>query len=277
MLGNRRLVSVEGKAVGAFLQGLVTQDVLNLCDGVKKCVAGAFLNSKGRVVADALFYGGNEGRILVDVPTENHLAIANMLTRHKLRLPLVVDVLDNHFVAQSFNKADYTDPRSVALPLRRIVASSDGSNSTVEPAVYKHVRMLAGIPEGSSEIENGIPIFYNFDLFGAISFNKGCYTGQELVTRTVRRGIVRRRIFVVSGPGVQKGAHITYEGTSIGTVVAADDQSTGLALLQIPDKQNLCPMNDKEQCKFAHSLLNMQTVEIGNQPGEIFLPSYVTH
>lgn len=61
---------------------------------------------------------------------------------------------------------------------------------------YHRERILRGVPEGAFEIQSkqSIPFEFNIDVMGGIDFNKGCYLGQELVTRTHHRGVVRKRI-----------------------------------------------------------------------------------
>lgn len=65
--------------------------------------------------------------------------------------------------------------------------------------IYHTLRLLRGVPEGPSEIVRGkaIPLEYNMDLMGATDLHKGCYMGQELVARTLHRGVIRKRILPV--------------------------------------------------------------------------------
>lgn len=65
--------------------------------------------------------------------------------------------------------------------------------------IYDTLRLLQGIPEGASEIIRGkaIPLEYNMDLLGATDLHKGCYMGQELVARTLHKGVIRKRVLPV--------------------------------------------------------------------------------
>ncbi|KAJ3691154.1 hypothetical protein LUZ61_020318 [Rhynchospora tenuis] len=95
----------------------------------------------------------------------------------------------------------FTDPRLDSLGFRGIFPSN-----TTPPLVeadketdewnYVLWRLMIGIAEGSSEIPKGeaIPLEYNFAGLNAISFDKGCYVGQELIARTHHRGVIRKRL-----------------------------------------------------------------------------------
>lgn len=74
-------------------------------------------------------------------------------------------------------------------------AKVDDTNSDM----YKTLRFAMGIPEGPLEIPQvqAIPLEYNIDWLGGISYHKGCYLGQELVARTHHRGIIRKRLMPV--------------------------------------------------------------------------------
>lgn len=61
--------------------------------------------------------------------------------------------------------------------------------------LYTWLRMINGISEGSKEIhhDDAIPLECNLDMFDGVSFNKGCYLGQELVARSKHTGVIRKR------------------------------------------------------------------------------------
>ena len=271
-LWNRRLVAVRGEGVLDFLQGLVTQDMHKLGSS-----AGAvFLNAKGRMISDALFYNQADG-VFVDVPVEVVHSVANMLVRHKLRLPLKIDMLPVNELAVGWAKeGGLVDPRWSGLP-HRIIGKSEGEESSSECEEYKRMRLLAGIPEGPSEIpyESAIPIHYNFDLFNCISFNKGCYTGQELVTRTIRRGVVRKRVFTIHSTGeLDKGTTLRCGERDIGTVIATQG-NIGLAMLQLPDVSGeLMALNERGQIKEAVAKVSGPLV-IDGQNVELVVPGYM--
>lgn len=79
------------------------------------------------------------------------------------------------------------------IEFQKNVASGDGEKS------YKMIRYLFGIAEGA-ETEDLLPLNCNYHLLNSISFNKGCYLGQELTQRTFFTGVIRKRIlpFILS-------------------------------------------------------------------------------
>jgi folate-binding protein YgfZ len=135
------------------------------------------------------------------------------------------------------------------LGLQRNLLSLGLAEDVNEP-LYKTLRFAFGIPEGPKEIPRtqAIPLEYNVDLMGGISYTKGCYLGQELVARTHHRGVIRKRIMPVIIGKEQKvfteqldssealEADIIPEGGTekdrIGTVISAHG-NLGMALVRL--------------------------------------------
>ncbi|XP_024394841.1 putative transferase At4g12130, mitochondrial [Physcomitrium patens] len=99
----------------------------------------------------------------------------------------------------------YKDPRLSTLGLRGLFSKHTPpplveANTEVEEDYYLLWRLEQGVAEGSTEIPKGeaIPLEYNLAGLNAISFDKGCYVGQELVARTHHRGVIRKRLMPLS-------------------------------------------------------------------------------
>ncbi|KAJ3672526.1 hypothetical protein LUZ60_007247 [Juncus effusus] len=95
----------------------------------------------------------------------------------------------------------FRDPRLGSLGYRGIFPSDSipplvEADTETDEKNYTLWRILRGVPEGSTEIPKGeaIPLEYNFAALNAISFDKGCYIGQELIARTHHRGVIRKRL-----------------------------------------------------------------------------------
>jgi folate-binding protein YgfZ len=268
LLLNRRLISVRGDGVLGFLQGLVTQDMQMLKS--KDSIATLFLNSKGRVMTDALMYKRTENEVVVDICAPHADMITNHLVRHKLRSPIEVNRMEGVGIEVTRKELGFKDPRLPSLlPNRSIVESSEFGES--EQHEYRYDRIRLGIVEGQDMPTDSIPIFYNFDLFNTISFNKGCYSGQELVTRTVRRGVVRKRVVPIQSVGshVFTGTPVTMGERQLGTVLTSQ-ADVGLGLVQIDEGG----LNEKHQYCAAVSALLDSEIRIGGTPGRILLPGY---
>lgn len=100
--------------------------------------------------------------------------------------------------------------------------------------VFERFKTINGVAEGPL-IADKIPFQFNIDLLGGISFKKGCYLGQELISRSYHTGIVRRRVFPFYLSNEKATLPLnsiikTLAGKELGKVVHSDG-NTGLVLL----------------------------------------------
>jgi folate-binding protein YgfZ len=114
----------------------------------------------------------------------------------------------------------YRDPRHNGLGHRAILPAEEARRlATVAPAHYEARRLALGIPEGGSDFALGdlFPQEALMDLLGGVDFGKGCYVGQEVVSRMQHRGTARSRLVPVSLSGhAAAGADVRAGGTPIG-------------------------------------------------------------
>ena len=194
----RGLLAVSGPDAESFLQGVMTTNLLRLAPA--QAAPGLFLNAKGRVAFDVLVYRAARDRLLLDCASSAPLA--KYLAMYRLRKKVTVEDLSaSHRAVFTTTPppADalcgFADPRPgmqstyrAWLPASAVTASSDD-------ALYHHMRMASGIAEGPGEASEETAFVLNCDMWDAcLSYEKGCYTGQELVARTHFKGQVRRRI-----------------------------------------------------------------------------------
>ncbi|KAF0903318.1 hypothetical protein E2562_026594 [Oryza meyeriana var. granulata] len=151
----------------------------------------------------------------------------------------------------------FKDPRLDCLGYRGIFPADTipplvESEKEADERHYLLWRIENGVAEGSTEIPKGeaIPLEYNFAGLNAISFEKGCYIGQELIARTHHRGVIRKRlmplIFVDENgqeleQAVAPGSEVVDKesGKKIGTVnTALGSRGMGLLRLEEALKQN---------------------------------------
>ncbi|KAJ7547765.1 hypothetical protein O6H91_08G103400 [Diphasiastrum complanatum] len=148
----------------------------------------------------------------------------------------------------------YTDPRLQDLGSRGVFPANVNpplveANEDLNEEFYLLWRLEQGVPEGPTEIRSGeaIPLEYNLAGVNAISFDKGCYMGQELVARTHHRGVIRKRIMPVNfvkddGEEVQQAVapgaeiHDKTSGKKVGIVTTVIG-CRGLALLRLEASQ----------------------------------------
>lgn len=269
LLGSRRIIAVKGEGIQEFLQGLVTQDMNIVKPGTAK--AAVFLNAKGRVMTDALLYRPEKDQgLLVDVPAAHVDALANHLVRHKLRLPISIEKNPNLGIQIVDSKDGFEDPRLATLG-HRVIMEREMKDS-IESTEYRRRRFLQGVVEAQDLGNDSIPIFYNFDFLNAIAFAKGCYSGQELVTRTLRRGVVRKRAVPVQTlseeNSIKVGSPVLCNGKEIGSVFASEG-NVGLALLQFESAVN-------ERAAFCSAVAQFarEQIAVGDQKAKIPTPGY---
>jgi len=97
--------------------------------------------------------------------------------------------------------------------------------------------IAAGLPQVfRASTEQFVPQMLNLDLLDGISFDKGCYTGQEIVARTQHLGRIKRRTFryrVADGPPLAQLAGLSLEGTKVAEVVMSAPRGDGIELLAV--------------------------------------------
>lgn len=214
-LSDRAILRVAGEGSGTFLQGLCTQDVLRR-SGEVAAMPAAFLSPKGKVLCDTIIKQQDSNEYLVDCHSSVIGSLKRLLLRHKLRQPLTIDDVSKGYHSMALlpwatrdaagtapsaaaPSEFFADPRFGGMGHRAILPVSQVPVASGELSDYHFWRVCCGVPEGPRDlkIDEVMPLHANLDLLDFISFSKGCYVGQELLTRTKHRGAVRRRIFTV--------------------------------------------------------------------------------
>jgi folate-binding protein YgfZ len=128
------------------------------------------------------------------------------------------------------------DPRSDAMGFRAYVPREEAAMAPTDIHPYEASRIAAGVPKGGVDFIYGdaFPHEANFDRINGVDFQKGCYIGQEVVSRMQHRGTARKRVVKVafSGEAPPPGAEIKAGDTLIGTIGSSADEH-GLAMVRI--------------------------------------------
>ncbi|ORE94661.1 glycine cleavage T protein (aminomethyl transferase) [Stappia sp. 22II-S9-Z10] len=231
-LTDRSLILVGGPDRLHFLDGLLSCHTADLEPG--GLVYGALLTPQGKVLTD-LFVHARADDVVVDLPAAVRDDVLRRLTLYKLRAAVTVEALDGTVLVGDDVPGGAPDPRAAdgALGLRGIgpaEAAADG------PAVYDAARIAAGVPDAVVDFElgNAFPHDANMDITGGVDFHKGCFVGQEVVSRMRHRGTARRRTVIVTAdaPLPATGTALTVgtrEVGRLGTVAG----NRGLALVRI--------------------------------------------
>jgi tRNA-modifying protein YgfZ len=225
MLPDRGVIAISGDGALAFLHNLLTCDVATLAQG--QAAYGALLSPQGKILHDIFVFNAGD-QILLDLALEQRDALLQKLLMYKLRAKLTIAARDDLEVA--VGDEGYVDPRNTAMGHRFFAAkgafaAGDG---------YDVARILVGLADSVQDIcaNNLFPHEANLDQFGGVNFTKGCYVGQEVVSRMQHRGTARSRILPVIGQGLNKGDAITSEDKTIGEILSTTS-TTALALIRL--------------------------------------------
>ncbi|PYE28659.1 hypothetical protein C8J38_1011080 [Rhizobium sp. PP-WC-2G-219] len=231
---DRAFVIVSGETAVEFLQALITTDVIQLtADEVRP---GALLTPQGKILFDFLVSRTETG-LRLETSTEQAPALLKRLTLYKLRAPITLALDTEIDVAVSFDAVEgaLLDVRfaTSGSPAYRVygtmgIADTEGR---VDAA-----RIAAGIAVSGADyaLQDAFPHDILLDKNGGLSFRKGCYVGQEVVSRMQHRGTARRRVVTVEGVSdlPASGTAITAGGKPVGTLGSVAGRS-GLAIVRI--------------------------------------------
>jgi folate-binding protein YgfZ len=251
-LPDRGVVKVSGEGARDFLNGLVTTDVALLRPGLGRFAA--LLTPQGKIIVDFLITeapSGHGGGFLFDCPRALAQALADKLGFYKLRAKVTVENLSDNFgvlAAWDGNPSvtpdlAFADPRDAALGWRILVPEALAQKvadligaDLVDSTAYDAHRIATGVPRGGLDFMYGdaFPHETNMDRLHGVDFDKGCYVGQEVVSRIQHRGTARTRTIriMVDGPAPEPGATILAGDKPVGNMGSTAGHS-GLALIRI--------------------------------------------
>jgi hypothetical protein len=250
-LPDRGVVKVTGEDARNFLNGLVTTDLTQLAPGLGRF--GALLTPQGKIIVDFLITeapSGHGGGFLIDCPRPLAKGLADKLGFYKLRAKVAVENLtDSLGVIAAWGgepamKPDlaFADPRDAVLGWR-VLAPQDLTQKVadligaelVDSAAYEAHRIAIGVPRGGLDFIYGdaFPHETNMDRLHGIDFDKGCYVGQEVVSRMQHRGTARTRTVRVTLDGAppEAGSPVLAGDKPVGTMGSTSGQN-GLALIR---------------------------------------------
>jgi tRNA-modifying protein YgfZ len=252
LLPDRGVVKVTGETARDFLNGLITTDTTRLQPGLARF--GALLTPQGKITVDFLITetpAGHGGGFLIDCPKVLAQALADKLGFYRLRAKVGIENLSDSlgvlaaWDGEAALKPDlaFTDPRNAKLGLRILVPVELAEKAAdligaefVDSSAYEAHRIAAGVPRGGLDFIYGdaFPHETNMDRLAGVDFDKGCYIGQEVVSRMQHRGTARTRTVrvLLDGPAPEVGSVILAGEKSVGTMGSAADHH-GLALIRI--------------------------------------------
>ncbi|MDI3562705.1 folate-binding protein YgfZ [Bradyrhizobium sp. Arg816] len=249
-LPDRSVVKVAGEDARNFLNGLITTDLDRLKPGLGRF--GALLTPQGKIIVDFLITevpAGHGGGFLIDCPKALAEGLATKLKFYKLRAKVTVENLDLGVLAawdgQLAAQPDlaFADPRNDALGTRILIPEdlkqklSDLIGAElVDADDYEAHRIALGVPRGGLDFmySDAFPHETNMDRLAGVDFDKGCYVGQEVVSRMQHRGTARTRSVKVllDDLSPEAGVSVMAGDKPVGTM-GSSAQGKGIALVRI--------------------------------------------
>lgn len=215
---NRSLIEVSGPDAITLLDNLLTQSLAGLSEaGVKY---GALLSPQGKVIAD-MFIWAHDGGAILDVDPSRAADLLKRLTMYKLRSDVHIgDVTEHDSVLASDAPFDgaVADPRLAALGWRAV----ETIHTAKADAIYEERRLALAIPDlardaGPEEVFAGEALL---EELNGVAFDKGCFVGQENVSRMKRRATTRKKFCPVmfDGPAPIYGTPVRAGAAELGTI-----------------------------------------------------------
>jgi folate-binding protein YgfZ len=228
-LTDRRLIAIGGEDRFDFLNNILTQSV---SQDMPVLVAAALLTPQGKLLDEFLLYR-RANDILLDCNTVRRESIRTRLQMYKLRSRVTLEDVAGApviFWGEQNEAQAHPDPRHGGLGWRSYEAVAPESSAED----WHHHRLSLGIAEGPDELVPGeqFPLEMGLHLTHAIDFQKGCFIGQEVTSRSFRRGSLRKGLFPCRIDGdLTTPAAIRSDNGQVGEVLCQRG-ALGLALLR---------------------------------------------
>ena len=211
---NRCIISLSGDGVSEWLENLITN---NLSSNIS---FSALLTPQGKIISDFFITKSHE-KLIIDAPKKNNEVLIKRLNIYKLRAPVIIEditeIMNVYALWDIKNSPGLTDPRKIALGTRLLTTDYLETEGD-----YDTHRLSLGIVDSEWDFESGttFPANSNMDLMNGVDFKKGCFVGQEVVSRMKRMTDVKKRMRSVElTKEATAGDKIICEGRVVGNLV----------------------------------------------------------
>lgn len=202
-----RILKISGVDAANFLQKLVTNDI------IKNTYSYNFLlNSQGRFIADFFVFKQMETEYLIEVHDNLLENLKKMLHLYKMRSDIKIEDVSNKHVLFYSNDEEkpfkfftdliysFQDPRSNKLGYRSLINRSELSKLSdyiTDTTLYLDDKYKHVVPDGFADMipSKSLPIQYGIDKLSAVDYSKGCYVGQEVISRAKYQGNIRKKLY----------------------------------------------------------------------------------
>ena len=252
LLPDRGVVKVAGDDARRFLNGLATNDIGKVMPQAARFAA--LLTPQGKIVVDFIVAeapAADGGGFFLDVPKALAGALIEKLNFYKLRAKVIAEDLSEVLGVMAIWDGGgdteyglcYADPRLPALGMRCMLpphlaadAAKDIGATLAEPEAYDAHRIALGVPRGGLDFTYGdaFPHEADMDQLGGVDFDKGCYVGQEVVSRVEHRATARSRLVPIAYDefAPSSGLPVMAGEKEVGTL-GSTAKGRGLALLRL--------------------------------------------
>ena len=225
---DRTLISVAGEDATAFLHNLLTQNLEGMEDGAVRYAA--LLSPQGKVTTD-MFVWRTGARYLLDAPASRGSDLLRRLMLYKLRSRVVIADANAELVVcwdESRFSSAQPDPRLADLGWRALSARRESAGPSGDEGLARHALSL-GVPDLARDAapEEVFALEALLYELSGVDMNKGCYVGQENVSRMMRRATTRKKFCPIEFDG---------DAPASGTPVQADGVDVGVARRVIPGR-----------------------------------------
>ena len=263
-LSDRTVLRLSGPDVRDFLQGLITSDVDKLAPD--SATYAGLLTPQGKILFD-FFLVQHGDDIWLDCAQAVAPELVKRLTFYKLRAAVEIEAMDDALgvaagwgIEAAFGLSGagsastlvggtvFVDPRYADAGVRLIgepgqlaeQMTAQGYKQTTASDYHAH-RIALGLADSVLDIGSGehFPHECNLDQIGGIDFKKGCYVGQEVVSRTEHRGNARKRLVPISfkADAPASGTAIDGDGKSVGEI-SSSSGNHALGLIRLDRAEN---------------------------------------
>lgn len=280
-LPDRSVVSISGPDAEHLLQNLITTDLDALKQGEAK--PGALLTPQGKIMFDFLISRHGADGFLIDIRSDASDDFLRRMMMYKLRAKAEIAKQDQMVVGASWGNDStgsnsessasgsestrVNDTRFRLEPVTRTytIANSGSESAAASPDVYTSLRIANAVAESGPDypLSDAFPHDVLLEQLDGVGFGKGCFVGQEVVSRMKHRGTARRRVLIVKGEAAlpASGTDLTVDGKIVGTLGAAAGPD-GLAIARI----------DKVKAAMDAG----QPILAGDTPVSLTIPSWAT-
>ncbi|MGG6895941.1 MULTISPECIES: CAF17-like 4Fe-4S cluster assembly/insertion protein YgfZ [Rhizobium] len=233
-LKNRSFIRIAGAEAEAFLHNLITTDLVSLeTDQVRP---GALLTPQGKILFDFMIRRDDPG-FLIETDATLQDGLLKRLTMYRLRAKVDFSVEDVQGVTVAWADEVGEGPRdSRFLKADIALTRTPGQHGQDAEALYDELRIANGVAISGRDfvLQDAFPHDVMMDLNGGLGFRKGCYIGQEVVSRMHHRGTARRRVVIVDGTAdlPVSGTELTAGGKPMGSLGSTAGRK-GLAVIRI--------------------------------------------